>query len=193
VVEPAENHLHFSIPVARGKQRFRELIVYVSKKSENDTHFGATKLNKILYHSDFRAFERLGQPITGMVYFRLPKGPAPQALLPIRQELVSEGAIRVDQVSAGPYRQDRTVALRDPLLTLFNEDELRIVDEVIAELWSQNAGEVSDASHDVRWRVLNDKERLPYEFAFLDDSLTEDDIAKTRELAERLKWTPSGN
>jgi hypothetical protein len=185
-------HIHFSFQIARGKQRFRELIIYVSKKSERDYYFGATKLNKILYHADFRAFERLGQPITGMVYFRLPNGPAPQALIPVRRELINEGAIKLEQVELGQYIQDRTIALRDPVVSLFTEDELLIVDSVIEELWNQNAGDVSDASHDVRWRVLRHQDKLPYEFAFLVDSLTQGDIEKAAELAERFKWPSIG-
>jgi hypothetical protein len=184
--------LHFTIPVARGKQRFRELIIYASKKSEHGPYFGAVKLNKILYYSDFRAYERLGQPITGMVYFRLIHGPAPKALVPVRRELEEEGAIRIERVNIGPYVEDRTIALREPYLSLFTEDELRIVDTVIDELWPQNAMEVGDASHDLRWRTLRDGDLLPYEFVFLDDRITEDDISRGDELARKLGWRTVG-
>lgn len=182
--------LSFNVPVERGVQRFRELIVYISRKSEADEYFGATKLNKILYHSDFRAFERFGFPLTGMSYFRLKAGPAPKAMIPIRDELVSEGAIRIDRIAMpGGREQHRTVALREPVLEHFTSDELQIVDEVIEELWRQNASEVSDASHDVRWRVLSDRDTVPYEFAFLsNESVTQAEIERTRELATRYKW-----
>ncbi len=66
----------------------------------------------------------------------------------------------------------------------FSEDEILLVDEVIRTLWSQNATQVSDASHDIRWRVLQHKDRMPYEFAFLDDyEITKNDIERTAELA----------
>ncbi len=182
--------LHFAVPVERSAQRFRELIVYISNKCENDPHFGAVKLNKILYHSDFRAFERFGIPLTGVRYFRLPKGPAPRAMLPIRRELESEGAIRIDKVSvSGGLEQHRTVALRAPVLDHFTLDELLLVDQVIGELWSQNATEVSDASHDIRWRTLQHKDTIPYEFAFLsNEPLTREEIDRTNELAARFGW-----
>jgi hypothetical protein len=184
--------LHFTIPVAHGKQRFRELIVYASKKSQQDPYFGTVKLGKILYYSDFRAYERLGQPITGMVYFRLAHGPAPKALMPVRRELEEEGAIRIARLNIGQYVEDRTIALREPYLSLFTGDELRIVDTVIDELWSQNAMQVADASHDMRWRTLRDGDLLPYEFAFLDDRITEDDISRGDELARKLGWRTAG-
>jgi hypothetical protein len=178
------------VPVDRARQRFRELIVYVSAKSAGDPYFGAVKLNKILYHSDFRAFERFGVPLTGLRYFKLRAGPAPRALRPVRQELIDEGAIRLDVIKIGDdLEQHRTIALRPPVLSHFTQDELDLVDEVIAELRSQTATEVSDASHDVRWRVLQLRDDLPYEFAYLSsDPVLASDIQRTRELAERFGW-----
>jgi hypothetical protein len=185
---PKPSKLHFHFPVERSTQRFRELIIYVSEKCVSDPFFGAVKLNKILYYSDFRAFERFGVPLTGTVYFRLKQGPAPKALLPIRRQLEHEGAIRVDSVMMGAREQKRTVALRQPVTALFTPDELLLVDEVIRDLWPQTATEVSDASHDVRWRTLNNEDHIPYEFAFLANELTENDEARTRELAAELGW-----
>ena len=40
--------------------KFRELILYVARRSEDDKYFGAVKLNKILYFSDFNAYRELG-------------------------------------------------------------------------------------------------------------------------------------
>lgn len=189
-MDQASPKLSFTIPVARAAQRFRELIVYISQRSAEDPHFGAVKLNKILYHSDFRAYERFGVPLTGVGYFRLKAGPAPKALVPVRRELEIEGAIRIDRIDLGNgFQQHRTVALRDPVLEHFTTDELLIVDEVIAELRDQNAAEVSDASHDVRWRTLRDRDAMPYEFAFLSNApVTPADIERTRELATRFGW-----
>jgi hypothetical protein len=184
-----EKRLTFSLPLERGLQRMRELIVYISKASETDPYFGAIKLNKILYHSDFRAFERLGVPLTGSPYFRLKNGPAPKAMIPIRRGLIEEKAIKLEKVECGPYLQHRLVALREPVMQHFTADEIAIVDEVIKELWSQTATEVSDASHDVRWRTLGDQDFLPYEFAFLsDEAPTTSDIERFSELNERYRW-----
>ena len=182
--------LTFKVPLERALQRLRELIVYISEKSEHDQYYGATKLNKILYHSDFRAFERFGVPLTGAAYFRLPKGPAPRLMLPVRDKLISEGAIRLDKISLGHgLEQHRIVALRRPVLEHFTSDEIALVDEVIKELWPQTATEVSDASHDVRWRTLEHRDPIPYEFAFLsDDPITPEEIERIRELADKFGW-----
>lgn len=184
------NSLNFSVAVPRGAQRLRELIVYISQRCESDPWFGAIKLNKILYYADFRAFERFGIPLTGLPYFRLPLGPAPRVLLIFRQQLEEEGAIRIDRLPVGADKnQHRTVALRDPVLDHFTADEIGLVDQVISELWEQNATEVSDASHDIRWKVLNHKDDLPYEFAYLsNEPITHEEIARTEELAAEYGW-----
>jgi hypothetical protein len=127
-----------------------------------------------------------------MKYFRLPNGPAPKALMPIRTELVIEGAIAVEKVTIGDYEQHRTVALREAVTDHFTADELFLVDEVIDELWPQNASEVSDASHDVRWRVLQHKDDIPYEFAFLaNEPVTQSEILRTHVLATQFDWERS--
>lgn len=183
------SNLHETFDVPRGAQRFRELIIYISQKSAADPNFGAIKLNKVLYHADFRAFERFGVPLTGVRYQKLLLGPAPKSLLHVRRALVEEGAIRVDRQPYGNYEQHRTVALRDAALGLFTEDEILLVDEVISDLWRQNGTEVSDASHDIRWSVMNLQDAMPYELAFLsDEALTPRDNQRTSELARELGW-----
>jgi hypothetical protein len=177
----------FDIP--RGPQRFRELIVYASHRSANDPHFGAIKLNKILYYSDFRAFERFGVPLTGVRYQKLKLGPAPKSLLYVRSSLEAEGAIRLERLPAGNYQQHRTIALRPAAMSLFSEDEVALVDEVISDLWGQNGNQVSDASHDIRWKVLNLKDAMPYELAYLsDEPITPTDQTRTEELAAQFGW-----
>ncbi|HLL26340.1 MAG TPA: Panacea domain-containing protein [Xanthobacteraceae bacterium] len=184
-----DERLHFTVNVPRGLQRFRELIIYVAKQSRDDPWFGAVKLNKILYRSDFLAFERFGVPLTGLRYFRLKAGPAPRAMIPVRRELEAEGAIQIEHKPLGPRDQHRIIPLREPVLEHFTQDEIHLVDEVIRELRPMNATEASNASHDIRWRVLNDRDDLPYEFAFLsDEPVTDDDVKRTKELAREWKW-----
>jgi len=51
------------------QDKFRELVLYLSEKSQDDKKFGATKLNKILYFCDFGSYVKLGQPVTGRATF----------------------------------------------------------------------------------------------------------------------------
>jgi hypothetical protein len=188
-VKRNDRWLTFSFPVPKGRQRLRELIIYISERCKDAPLFGAVKLNKTLYHSDFRAFERFGIPLTGASYFALRQGPAPKAMVPVLNGLLEEGAITIENRAAGNRVQKRVVPQRKAFVELFTGDELALVDEVIKELWDQSADEVSNASHDVRWRTVKLQDLIPYEATFLSQGpLTDDDIARTKQLANEYGW-----
>jgi hypothetical protein len=148
--------------------KLKQLILLVAKEGADDPRLGATKLNKILYFADARAYLELGRPITGMTYQHLPEGPAPRALVPARRELLDENAIELESVRYLTQVQQRIRVKVEPNLEVFSEAELRIVREVIHELWLRNAKEVSDLSHDEwGWKLTHDGEDIPWELAWL--------------------------
>jgi len=71
-------------------KRLGELMLYVAWKCADDPKFGATKLNKILYFSDFLSFLRTGEAITGSEYVKQKNGPIPKHLVPVRESLESK-------------------------------------------------------------------------------------------------------
>lgn len=150
------------------QEKFSELLLYIAQKSADDPRFGAVKLNKILFFSDFIAYRRLGKPITGATYQRLNEGPAPRQMMPTRRIMVS---MRELDIELRPYfngLQQRIVALRPAKLGVFSADELEIVDEVIAELWDMTARDVSDYSHrELGWILAKPGDVIPYETAWL--------------------------
>ena len=74
-------------------EKFKALVLYVIWRAGQYDAFGATKLNKVLWFADARAFEALGQQITGESYRRDKFGPVPQHVREICDELESEGSI----------------------------------------------------------------------------------------------------
>ena len=67
--------------------KLQELILYIARRSEDDRHFGANKLNKLLFYSDFLAYAKTGRSFTGAPYERLEHGPAPRGLAAALEEL----------------------------------------------------------------------------------------------------------
>jgi len=118
--------LTFVYPVPKGRQRLRELIIYISEHYKDAPLFGATKLNKTLYHADFRAFERFGIPLTGVSYFALRQGPAPKAMVPVLNGLLEEGSVTIERRQVGNRVQKRVVPRRPAFLELFTGDELHL-------------------------------------------------------------------
>lgn len=149
-------------------QKLKELILYVCFKSEYDEAFGAVKLNKILFYSDFLAYARFGSPITGQEYQALKQGPAPRRLLPARQELIQEGRLALQKADYFGLKQDKPLALDAPDLNLFTAQQIALVDSVIERLEGMNASDVSSMSHEfVGWRLADEGETIPYTVALL--------------------------
>lgn len=154
--------------IADSSARFKELILYLARKSEDDPNFGATKLNKLLFYADFLAYRKLGQPITGQRYQKLPYGPAPRSLRPVVEEMKNDGLCAVAQRSHHGYEQQRLLALREPDVDVFSAKQLDLIHEVVDELWDRTAREVSDLSHDfLGWQLAEEGEDIPYETALL--------------------------
>jgi Protein of unknown function (DUF4065) len=176
-----------NIPMPFDERKFSELVIYIAQKSKGDPRFGAVKLNKILYFSDFASYRLCGASITGATYQHLPEGPAPTALLPIRKKLLENDRI---EVVAQPYYggvQQRINVLIPPDERVFTVEELRIVDEVIEWLWNKNGREVSDLSHkEPGWLLTKDGQPVPYRSAWLSsEPLTEEQIALGKKVAQR--------
>jgi hypothetical protein len=170
--------------------KLAELILYISQKCATDPKFGAVKLNKILFFSDFFAYARYHSSITGCVYQRLRNGPAPRRLVPVRDQMIEVGDLAIQPVKLRSGKvQLRTVNLRAPDLQMFTGVEIAMVDHVIDALTSCDAQTVSDMSHSmVGWLIAREGEEIPYETVFLsNEPLTEAETARGLEIAAKLQ------
>jgi hypothetical protein len=169
--------------------KFKELLVYVASKCSDFPRFGSTKLNKILYYSDFLAFGYSRKPITGATYQHLKWGPAPRQFLPVVQELILNKEAIVE-VRGWLKKQKRLVPLRKPNLELFSGTEIALVDSVIDSLRDHTAEEASDVSHmEAGWKCVAEGEDIPYTTVFVShDSPTADDIRWAQEFAAEHGW-----
>ena len=149
------------------KGKFRELVLYLAEKSADDPHFGAVKLNKLLFYADFASYQNTGQPITGSRYQKLEFGPAPRPLLPVLKELEKEGRCRTVH-SRLDSRQKRVVPVGDVDLSLFSQDEIALIDDVVEAFRGQNAAQVSALSHRfVGWEIAEIGEDIAYQTALV--------------------------
>lgn len=151
-------------------EKFRNLILYLAHRCKDDMHFGATKLNKLLYYCDFMAFAKLGEPITGAEYQRLEQGPAPRELVKERRILIDAGRATLELESIAPYTLQRLTPTADcdGLADAFTPDELGIIDDVVDEMRDLTAREASEKSHqEAGWILAANTETIPYETAWL--------------------------
>lgn len=168
-----------------------ELVLYIAQKCSEHPKFGATKLNKILFFSDFLAFQREGRSISGACYMKLEHGPVPRRLKPVVHRLEREGAAAMEvKPLLGGRVQKRLRPLREPVLDSFHAKQIDLVHDVIEALKDATAEEVSEFSHNRIWEVAELNEEIPYEAVFIcdDDSPSEEDNKLIANLSERFGW-----
>lgn len=169
--------------------KFRELVLHVCRQSEGDAPFGAVKLNKILFYSDFVAYVQFGHAITWQPYQRLENGPAPKRLLPIVKKMEEHGEIATREVPYYGRTQRQYWALREPDLSQFTGDEIALVDRIIRECWGKHARAMSDMSHEFRgWQQAKDGEIIPYEVALARfEQPTTEQLSQGEKMADELR------
>lgn len=180
--------------VVRGDERkLQELILYVAAKCQRDPLFGAVKLNKILFLSDFLAYARLGAPITGVEYMKLPLGPAPKYLAPIREEMVRRGDIALEKRDVFSFPENpqvRIVPQRRANLSLFTAEEIAFVDSVLEACLGLTGHDLSETTHELpAWRVAANRETIPYAAIFVSPSpLSIEERELAMQIAQRHGW-----
>jgi hypothetical protein len=149
--------------------KFTEMVLYCARLLEADRFGGATKLNKVLFFADFAHARKTGTSISGAEYQKLPKGPAPMRLLPVRRRLVEDNrAELVLEFDALGYRHDRLRPHGEPDLSAFTADEVATIDGVANELRSLTGSQVSELAHDEPgWQLVSEGETIPYATAYL--------------------------
>jgi hypothetical protein len=154
--------------ITPNENKFRELLLFIARRSEGDPRFGAIKLNKLLFYSDFLAYLELGYPITGQPYFALENGPAPRYLVRVREQMVKSKEIAISRKATLSGVQERVLALRDPDPNKFKPAEIALVTKILDMCRGQGGTELSELSHRFAgWRLAGDKETIPYEVALV--------------------------
>lgn len=168
--------------------KFRELVLYIASKSKGDPRFGWVKLNKILYYSDFEAFRRLGEPITGATYRKMAEGPAPLQMPSQRRTMLDSGAISLDECRYFTGGLPRVTSLRPSQQELFSHEELAIVDQVIQGMWHMTERESAEFSQrELGWQAAGSGEEIPYPTVWLSsDPLPQEAEEHAAELAGKI-------
>ncbi len=170
--------------IIEGTEKLRELSLYIAEQSECDGAFGATKLNRLLFFSDFTAYLTMGRSITGQEYQKLPNGPTPRQMDAVMQNMQDSGEVAIAERSYFGHRQKRPFALREPDLSSFSGTEIAIVDNAIQHFRNLNASAISEASHAfIGWQAVAENETIPYASVLIDNrELTQQELQWAKEL-----------
>lgn len=166
--------------------KFRELILYVCRRSEGDANFGLTKLNKLLWFTDMAAFLSRGASVTGRNYIKLPYGPVPSEYEETIRDMQKKRQLAVRVENFFGYPQKRLLALVEPNLDAFTADEIALVDAFIHQYWNYNGSDMSHLSHEhLGWQLADLGEPIPFEVGFVEQpQLTIEERAYAHQLTE---------
>lgn len=127
-----------------------------------------TKMNKLLFYSDFLHYKRFGSSITGLNYIAISKGPVPKrySTLYDQTETICKEEIIFPNGSAGEQLIPQKDSVFDP--TLFSESEISIIEEVGGKLKDKKTNYIVTMSHQESAWIDNEKQHkvISYDYAF---------------------------
>lgn len=140
----ADDHTGYRIP---NLSKFTEMVVYFT----HETQPWKTKLNKLLFYADFCHFRKTGLSISGSRYRAIDMGPVPNNFSSIFEHLAEKDEIDIfytafSNGSIGEHFKPHPK--RDFNDTIFNEDELITLKEVVSKFGKTNTKEIIEISHE---------------------------------------------
>jgi putative zinc finger/helix-turn-helix YgiT family protein len=122
------------------------------------------RLNKYLFYADFLYYKYFGKSISGCIYVALPLGPVPDNYSLIYGLLERENFISTELVDINSKEHDKFIPQKDFDKSLFNEDELSILNFISKEFESKSTQELWQLSHDeLAWKEnINRKGIIDY-------------------------------
>lgn len=168
--------------------RFKELVHYICWSCNNEPEkLGAIKLNKILWYTDAISYLHNGQSITGHTYVKRPRGPVPARILNTLDELKAENKVSVTDINFYGRMKKNYSAHQEPKHKIFEESELRLVDNLIHTICDHHtADSISESTHNIIWDAAEEGEEIPLYavFASKPGSVTEQDMQWADDILE---------
>lgn len=127
-----------------------------------------TKMNKLLFYSDFLHYKRFGNSITGLNYIAIDKGPVPKRYSTLYDQ--TETICKEEIIFPNGCSGEQLVPQKDRTFdrTLFSESEISILEEVGTKLKDIKTNDIVTLSHQEAAWIENEKQHkvISYNYAF---------------------------
>ena len=123
-----------------------------------------TKLNKEMFYADFLHYKKHGQSISGLQYQAIQYGP-----VPVHYDTVYDNIDGISKEIVVAHDMESTrLSCKSCDTTVFEEQELKTLEEVFAKIHTTSTQEVIDRSHEEdAWKhYRNGNQLIPYSEAF---------------------------
>jgi transcriptional regulator with XRE-family HTH domain len=160
-----KNDIRISVP-QKNLKKFKEALLYILNKVGSKPNVGETVIYKLLYFVDFDYYEKFEEQFIGATYIKNHFGPTPVEFKKIVENMLDKDIFKVES-KYFDYPQTKYLPLRPADTSVFNGEEIAVIDNVLNKLSDMNATQLSDYSHeDVPWIVTEDGKSIQYESVF---------------------------
>lgn len=140
---------------------FKEMVIYLCSKIQN---VSKTKLNKLLFYSDFISFQKLTVSMSGLAYEHNHYGPVPLNYTLLYESLKEDGVI--DLMPFPNFEGEYIVPTNQIEFKYLSNLYFDVLDTVVNRFSSFNAKEISDYSHEESaYKDTSHNEPISYEYA----------------------------
>lgn len=143
--------------------KLKNILLYFIEKS-NGVFF--TKMNKLLFYTDFLAYRIAGKGMTGLSYKAIAYGPVPLRWDRIYSfyDDIHQEIVQFSDGRAGT----KLVSTLSPDLASFSDDELKILDYIYQRFKKESPKMISETSHqEEAWKqYINSDQLISFEMAF---------------------------
>lgn len=148
-------------------ERFLHMVLFFS---ENLKPYKTT-LNKLLFYSDFKKFQRTGYSISGVPYCALPMGPVPNNFNSIFEYFSNNKLVDInynDFIDGGTGEKFKAGEKVKFNPELFTHEELKLLDEIAERFKRTSTSEIIEISHrEQAWKDnISGKKMIDYRYSF---------------------------
>ena len=142
--------------------RLKNIMLYILNRCDD---VWCTKMNKLLFYTDFMSYRERGMAMTGLSYRAIDFGPVPERWDRVYSEFPE---VRQELRQVGDFVGSVLIASAEPDYTMFTDAELKVLDSICTHFSKMSSREISRISHDEdAWLNHHDKhEHIPFDDAF---------------------------
>lgn len=142
--------------------RLKNIMLYILNRCDE---VWCTKMNKLLFYVDFLSYRERGMAMTGLSYRAIDFGPVPDRWDRVYSEFAE---VKQELRQAGDFVGSVLIALQEADVSLFTDDEIKVLDVVCLSFGSKSSREISQMSHDEKAWIDHhvNHERIPFIEAF---------------------------
>ena len=143
--------------------RLKNIMLYMLNRCDE---VWCTKMNKLLFYTDFMSYRERGMAMTGLSYRAIDFGPVPERWDRVYSEFPE---VRQELRQVGDFVGSVLIASAEADNTMFTDAELKVLDAICTHFGKMTSREISRISHDEEaWLNHHNKhDHIPFDDAYM--------------------------